>query len=104
MHACTLAYALKRRYVADGFLDQLSKAPIVQGFIKLDFPDFNIRMQTKAESDPIIASASIIAQAEYVRQIENLSKAADMLLPKGAGQPIIKIGSQIFEKKAPKAY
>ncbi|MDR0418366.1 MAG: ribonuclease HIII [Puniceicoccales bacterium] len=99
MHACTLINALKRRYVADGLLDQFSKKPIVQGFIKRDFPDFNLRMQTKAESDPVVASASIIARAEYIRQIEKLSKTVDVCLPKGAGQPVIKVGRKIFEKE-----
>ncbi|MDR0740827.1 MAG: ribonuclease HIII, partial [Puniceicoccales bacterium] len=99
MHACSLKNALKRRYVAEGLLDQFSKTPIVQGFIKRDFPDFNLRMQTKAESDPIVATASIVARAEYVRQIEKLSELAEIPLPKGAGSPVIEVGRKIFEKE-----
>ncbi|MDR2812734.1 MAG: ribonuclease HIII [Puniceicoccales bacterium] len=97
-HACTLGNALKRRYVAEGLLDQFSKAPIVQGFMKRDFPDFNLQMRTKAESDPVVATASIIARAEYVRQIEKLSEVAGILLPKGAGHSVIEVGRKIFEK------
>jgi ribonuclease HIII len=99
MHACTLGNALRWRYVAEGLLDQFSKAPIVQGFIKRDFPDFNLRMQTEAESDPVVAAASIIARAEYIRQIEKLSKTAGIHLAKGAGQPAVEIGRKIFEKE-----
>jgi ribonuclease HIII len=99
MHACTLGNALKRRYVADGLLDQFSKAPIVQGFIGREFPDFHLRMQTKAESDPVVATASIIARAEYIRQMEKLSETASVPLAKGAGQPAVEVGRKIFEKE-----
>jgi ribonuclease HIII len=98
MHACSLKNALERRYVAEGLLDQFSKAPIVQGFIKRDFPDFNLQMRTKAESDPVVATASIMARAEYVRQIGKLSEMAGIPLPKGAGKPVIEIGRKIFER------
>ncbi|MDR1590422.1 MAG: ribonuclease HIII [Puniceicoccales bacterium] len=99
MHACSLKNALKRRYVADGLLDQFSKAPIVQGFLKRDFPNFDLRMRTKAESDPVVATASVIARAEYIRQMEKLSEVAGISLPKGAGKAVIEAGRKIFEKE-----
>jgi ribonuclease HIII len=97
MHACSLKNALKRRYVADGLLDQFSKRPIVQGFMKRDFPDFDLRMRTKAESDPVVATASIIARAEYLHRLEWLSEEANVELPKGAGRAVIEVGQKIFE-------
>ncbi|MDR1906747.1 MAG: ribonuclease HIII [Puniceicoccales bacterium] len=99
MHACSLGNALKRHYVTEGLLDQFSQTPIVQGFVKRDFPDFHLAMRTKAESDPVVAAASIIARAEYVRQIEKLSEVAKMTLPKGAGPNVIEAGRKIFEKE-----
>ncbi|MDR1435312.1 MAG: ribonuclease HIII [Puniceicoccales bacterium] len=96
MHACSLKNALKRRYVAQGLLDQFSKSPIVQGFIRRDFPDFELAMRTKAESDPVVAAASIVARAEYVRRMEKLSEAAKVILPKGASRGVIEIGKKIF--------
>jgi ribonuclease HIII len=78
-------------------LDQFSKAPIVQGFLKREFPDFDLHMRTKAESDPVVAAASIMARAEYLRQMERLSEAAEIDLPKGAGRSVLSIGRKIFE-------
>jgi ribonuclease HIII len=96
MHACSLGNALKRRYVAQGLLDQFSKSPIVQGFIGHDFPNFELAMRTKGESDPVVAAASIVARAEYVRQMEKLSESAKVILAKGAGRGVIEIGKKIF--------
>jgi ribonuclease HIII len=99
MHSCSLKNALKRRYVPDGLLDQFSRTPIVQRFLSRDFPNFNLRMQTKAESDPVVATASIVARAEYLHQMGRLSEAAGVTLPKGAGKAVIEIGQKIFENE-----
>jgi ribonuclease HIII len=98
MHACSLGSALRRRYVSEGLLDQFSKQPIVQGFLKREFPEFALAMRTKAESDPVVAAASIIARAEFLRQMEALSKEAAVILPRGAGPRVITIGREIFTK------
>jgi ribonuclease HIII len=45
---------------------------------------------------------SIMARAEYVRQIGKLSEMAGVPLPKGAGKPVIEIGRKIFEREGAK--
>jgi ribonuclease HIII len=98
LHASALGGALRRRYVPEGLLDQFSKRPIVQGFLARDFPDFALAMRTKAESDPVVAAASIVARAEYLRRLEALSKEAGRPLPRGAGRNVWAVGRTIFEE------
>ncbi|MDR2777082.1 MAG: ribonuclease HIII [Puniceicoccales bacterium] len=93
MHSCSLQNALQRRHVSWGMLDQFSKRPIVQTFLK--DKSFDLRMQTKAESDPVVAAASILARAEYNRQINALSKKAGFTIKKGAGQVTITQANEI---------
>jgi ribonuclease HIII len=50
---------------------------------------FELRMRTKAEEDPVVAAASIVARAEFVRQMHALSKRFGDKLQKGAG-PLVK--------------
>jgi ribonuclease HIII len=45
-------------------------------------------MQPKAESDPVVAAASIVARAEYVRRMKDLSQLANMPLKKGASMAV----------------
>ena len=51
--------------------------------------DFELKMRTKAESDPVVAAASVVARAEFVRQMNLLSKKFGAKLQKGAG-PLVK--------------
>lgn len=82
MHSKAVTEALQERYVKWGMLDQFSKQPLVQKLLKCD--GFELKMQTKAEADPVVAAASIVARAEYLRQIKKLSDIAGFEIPKGA--------------------
>ncbi|MBP6507787.1 MAG: ribonuclease HIII [Opitutaceae bacterium] len=98
-HATALAGALARKPVAWGLLDQFSEQPLVQRELaKKDIKNFELRMRTKAESDPVVAAASIVARAEYVRQMHELSKQFGAKLQKGAGPLVKKQAHEIINK------
>ncbi|MDR1433131.1 MAG: ribonuclease HIII [Puniceicoccales bacterium] len=96
MHSRSLENALKKRRVPWGMLDQFSKRPIVQTFLK--DKTFELRMQTKAESDPVVAAASILARAEYNRRMDALSKKAGFRISKGAGKLTVEQANEIAGK------
>ncbi|MDR1255155.1 MAG: ribonuclease HIII [Puniceicoccales bacterium] len=82
-HAKSLDNALKKRWVPEGLLDQFAKGKLVQKY--LESTPFNLKQRVRAEEDPVVAAASVVARAEYLRQLKKLSDEAGMLLPKGAG-------------------
>ena len=86
-HAQALQNALKRRSVKEGLLDQFCTAKLVQKYLKQDgfSESFTLQQRIRAESDPVVAAASVIARATYVRQLKKLSDEAGIILPKGAG-------------------
>lgn len=81
-----------------GLLDQFSKSPIVQRNLARNGIDFDLRMRTKAESDPVVAAASIVARAVYIRELEKISEVAGTRLPKGSGAEAKKAATEIFRK------
>lgn len=83
-HARALENALNRRMVQWGLLDQFAKQNITEKFLK-QYAGFELRQRTRAESDPVVAAASIIARAEFVRRIQSLSETSGITIPKGAG-------------------
>lgn len=103
LHAKALQKALQKDEPDYGLLDQFSKTPLTQQQLKKDGVDFDLRMQTKAESDPVVAAASVIARAEFVRQMQKLSDTYGETLPKGAGAPAKKAAQQLVEKLGPEA-
>lgn len=98
-HATALTQALAEKPVAWGLLDQFSEQPLVQRELKRKgVENFELRMRTKAEEDPVVAAASVVARAEYVRQMHTLSKKFGDKLQKGAG-PLVKAqANQIIER------
>ncbi|MDE0820922.1 MAG: ribonuclease HIII [Opitutales bacterium] len=100
-HARALTDALEQKHVPWGLLDQFSKQPLVQRQLKVK--KFDLQMRPKAEEDPVVAAASIMARAEYVRQMEKLSEKAGMLLPKGASATVKTVAREIISKHGPEA-
>lgn len=96
MHAKSLSTALAVKRVPWAMLDQFSKQPLVQGYFKED--DIDLRMETKAERDPVVAAASVIARAEFVRQLQALSEEAGETLAKGAGAHVKAQGKVLVGK------
>ncbi len=89
-HATALEQALHHKWVPWGLLDQFTKQPLVQRELaKKKVENFDLRMRTHAEEDPVVAAASIVARAEFVRQMHALSKKFGAKLQKGAG-PLVK--------------
>jgi ribonuclease HIII len=98
-HATALEQALTVKRVPRGLLDQFTTSPLVQKELaKKGVKDFELAMRTKAEEDPVVAAASIVARAEFVRQMHTLSKKFGAKLQKGAGPQVKVQAAQIIEK------
>lgn len=98
-HATALDKALAKKWVARGLLDQFSKEPLVQRELKRKGQEkFLLEMRTKAESDPVVAAASVVARAEYVRVMIQLSREFGDRLRKGAGADAKAQAAQIVER------
>ena len=99
MHAGALEEALTVKRVPWGLLDQFTEKTLVQDELgKKGVKDFELRMRTKAEEDPVVAAASIVARAEFVRQMHALSKKFGAKLQKGAGPLVKQQANEIIAK------
>lgn len=99
-HARALETALDKKMVPWGLLDQFTKQPITKGFLKTH-KQFDLRQRTKAESDPVVAAASIVARAHYVRAIKQLEEQAGMPIPKGSGHQASSALRALVKKAGP---
>ena len=98
-HADALEAALRKKWVPRGLLDQFSKEPLVQREMKKKgLERFNLQMRTKAEEDPVVAAASVVARAEFVRVMRNLSREYGDKLLFGAGAQAKAQASVLIEK------
>ena len=103
-HADALEAALKKKWVPRGLLDQFSTEPLVQREMKKKgLERFNLEMRTKAEEDPVVAAASVVARAEFVRVMRNLSREFGDKLLFGAGANAKAQASLLIEKLGARA-
>ncbi|MDR1456686.1 MAG: ribonuclease HIII [Puniceicoccales bacterium] len=82
-HSKSLQNARERNPVGKALLDQFSTAPLVQRFFTND-TTLSITMRPRAEDDPVVAAASIVARAAYLRAMEKLSEIVGEELLRGA--------------------
>jgi ribonuclease HIII len=98
-HATALGDALAKRPVPWGLLDQFTEQPLVQRELaKKGVQNFELKMRTKAESDPVVAAASVVARAEFIRAMHALSQQFGEKLQKGAGPLVKGQADQIMQK------
>lgn len=55
-------------------------------------------LRTKAEEDPAVAAASILARSAYVRGLATLGKRFGLTLPAGAGAPVLRAGNELVTR------
>lgn len=97
-HSKSLIQALDERPAPWGLLDQFTKQKLVDAYIK-DRKDFRLISRTKAESDPVVAAASIVARAVYVREMKRLSVEVGETLVKGASGKVLAQAKKIVSDK-----
>lgn len=101
-HSRSLVQALDERFAPWGLLDQFTKQKLVDAYVK-DRKDFKLISRTKAESDPVVAAASIVARAVYVREMKRLSVEAGETLSKGASGKVLEQAKKIVSDKGAEA-
>lgn len=57
-----------------------------------------LQQRVKAESDIAVAAASILARAEFLKRLQELSLQYNLNLPKGSSETIDQIGRKLVEK------
>ena len=101
-HARALEQVLEKQWVPWGMLDQFSKRPLTQEYFR--GKEFDLRMMTKAEADPVVAAASVLARAEFVRRLKELEKIAGEPLKKGAGPLVKQQGIELARRIGPERF
>jgi ribonuclease HIII len=98
-HARAIAAVAQKSGVKDVLLDQFTTQPLVQHNLDRANVDVNLEMRTKAENNPAVAAASILARAGFLRGLKRLEQEFGVRLAKGAGSPVLKAGRELIAAK-----
>jgi len=95
-HAWTLENMLEKVSCDLAVVDKFGDESYLNTVLREKGREITIVQQTHAEEDISVAAASILARAEFVRRIEQLSKRIGKALPKGASDPtIVTVGREL---------
>ena len=98
-HAQVIAHLQKRTASTRALVDQFGDASLVPTMLQKVGCDIGLEQRPHAEEDVAVAAASIVARAEFVKQLAELSKLVGVSLPKGASNPdIVAVGREIVAK------
>lgn len=98
-HAQAIAELLERVTCDLVVTDQFGHESLMSNALMVKGCQITLEQRPRAESDSAVAAASIVARAEFLRQMERLSFHLGKTLPKGTSDPLIlTIGREIVEK------
>jgi len=98
-HATAIAELVEKTGCKKALIDQFSTENLVEQALIKKGIKIDITQRTKAEDDPVVAAASIMARAAFVDGIESLGKEVGMTLPKGASSQVVKAGRALVAKE-----
>lgn len=94
-HARAIEDVLKLGDATYALTDQFGDRRLVESQLMEAGRRLQLDQRPKAEADPAVAVASIIARNEFLWQLRALSKKAGFQLPKGAGPPVLAAGRRL---------
>lgn len=97
-HATVIEYLVEKSGCERVIIDQFAAEHVVEEALKKKKRKVQLFQRTKAEQDVVVAGASILARAAFLRGLKTLEDSAGIKLPKGASKATIEAGKQIFAR------
>jgi len=72
--------------------DQFADVRVLEHALLERGRQIRLRQHPRAEADPIVAAASLVARAEFLNRLDELSARFGVVLAKGAGPPVLTAG------------
>jgi ribonuclease HIII len=98
-HATAIEALVKETDCKRALVDQFSDRPHVLTALKRKGIDISLEQRTKAESDPVVAAASILARDAFLTGMDKLSKECGTELPKGASAKVTQAATKLAREQ-----
>ncbi|MCI5053134.1 MAG: ribonuclease HIII [Simkaniaceae bacterium] len=101
-HATTVHNTLEKQPCDQILIDQFTKEDLVARNLRKKGYTGNITQRPRADSDIVVAAASLLARAGFLHALKDLEKRWGVALPKGATH-VIKPGKRFVDRFGPEA-
>lgn len=98
-HACVIQRLFQKTDCRNVLVDQFSQENLVEKFLKKQgAKQIQVTQRVRAETDLVVAAASILARDAFVQNMQKLSDQFGIHLPKGGGASTISTGKEIVKR------
>jgi ribonuclease HIII len=97
-HSTAIGELVEKTGCQEALIDQFANESLVENALKKKSLTIKLTQRPRAEEDPVVAAASILARAAFVEGIDTLSKEVGFELPKGASDKVIEAGRKLINK------
>ncbi|MCI4444627.1 MAG: ribonuclease HIII [Candidatus Aminicenantes bacterium] len=101
-HARAIENILEKVNCVEAITDQFGDERFVREALLKKGKKIKLVQKTKAEEDLAVAAASILARAEFLFRLKNLSAEVGLELPKGASPAVEEAGLKLIRSFGPK--
>ncbi len=100
-HARAIENILERVPAGKAVTDQFGDEKFVRGALLKKGREIELVQMPRAEEDPAVAAASILARAEFLTRLHFLSKEVGVDLPKGASEQVEAAAAVLVRERGP---
>lgn len=97
-HARVIENLLDKVDCDNALSDKFAKKYLIENALMDKGKEIKLEQKVRAESNLAVAAASILARAEFVFRLQQLSDKYEIELPKGAANHIIDVGQEFVKK------
>lgn len=97
-HATTIEQLVLKTQCTNVIVDQFAAEHVVEIALGRKKLAVELHQQHRAEADPVVAAASILARDAFLFGLRTLGQQIEMTLPKGASAAVIKTGKNLVQK------
>jgi ribonuclease HIII len=95
-HATAISELIEKTACKTVLIDQFASESLVENALKKKNITAQLTQRPRAEEDPVVAAASILARAAFLEGLERLSEQFGIPLPKGANHQITETGKKFI--------
>lgn len=97
-HATAIEDLFQKTACPLAVIDQFASETVVIKALAKKQITLELEQRHRAEEDPVVAAASILARASFVEAIEKLSTEYGMVIPKGASNLVVEAGKKLVAR------
>ena len=100
-HATAIGDLVTKTGCKEVIIDQFASEHVVITALKQKQLTVQLTQRHKAEADPVVAAASILARSAFLNGLRFLGERYSIELPKGASREVVRIGKALVDKYGP---